>query len=75
MVTNGLGANALTRGRPISSEFKAIFTLYRIAFVPARAPYRIGLLLTPKSGDFSANSIRERSCDAPLLNSGELHFA
>ena len=75
MVTNGLGANALTRGRPISSEFKAIFTLYWIAFVPAREPYRIGLLFRHKSGDFGANSIRERSCDAPLLNSGELHIA
>ena len=46
--------------------FKAMFTLYRIAFAPARKPYRIRLLFTHENGDFGAISVTERSCAAPI---------
>lgn len=36
--------------------FKAIFTLYWIAFTSARKSHRAGLLFTHKSGDFGAIS-------------------
>ena len=35
--------------------------LNRIAFAPARKPYRIGLLFTQMNGDFSAVSVTARS--------------
>ena len=41
---------------------KALFTLYRMSFAPARKPYRIGLLFTHTSSDFGANSVTKRSC-------------
>ena len=46
--------------------FKAMFTLYRIAFAPARKPYRIRLLFTHENGDFGAISVTERICSAPI---------
>ena len=36
---------------------KAIRTLYRLAFAPARKPYQIGPLFTYKNGDFGAISV------------------
>ena len=39
-----------------------MFTFYRVAFAPARKPYRIGLLFTHNNGDFGAISVTERSC-------------
>ena len=36
---------------------KAIRTLYRLAFAPARKPYQIGPLFTYKKGDFGAISV------------------
>ena len=36
---------------------KAIRTLYRLAFAPARKPYQIGPLFTYKNGDFGAISL------------------
>ena len=36
---------------------KATFTLYRIAFAPARKPYQIGLLFTQKNGDLGVVSV------------------
>ena len=41
---------------------KALFTLYRMSFAPARKPYRIGLLFTHTSSDFGANSVTKRRC-------------
>ena len=38
--------------------------LYRIAFPPARKPYRVGLLFAHKNGDFGEISVTERSCAA-----------
>ena len=39
---------------------KAMFTLSdRIAFLTAQKPYRMGLLLTHKNGDFGAISVTE----------------
>ena len=35
--------------------------------MPARKPYRIGLLFTHKNGDFGAISLTERSCAAPIF--------
>ena len=43
-----------------------MFTLYRIAFAPARKPYWIGLLFTQKNGDFGAISVAERNFAAPI---------
>ena len=43
-------------------KIKTMFTLYRIAFVPARKPYRIGFQFTHKNGDFGAISVTEQSC-------------
>ena len=48
------------------SETKAMFTLYRIVFAPARKPYRIGLLFTYENGDFGTISVTERSHTAPI---------
>ena len=48
------------------STTKVMFTLYRIAFAPARRPYQIGLLFTHKSGDFGVISVTERSCAARI---------
>ena len=39
---------------------RALFTIYGIAFTPARKPYWIGLLFTHKNGDFGAISVTER---------------
>ena len=47
--------------------------MYRIAFAPARKPYRIGILFTHKNGDFGAISVKERSC-APLISKVEFHI-
>ena len=44
----------------------ALFTLCRMAFAPARKPYRIGLLFTHKNRDFGAISVTERSCAAQI---------
>jgi len=46
--------------------FKAMFTLYRIAFASVRKPYREGLLFTHENGDFGAISLTERNCAAPI---------
>ena len=43
-----------------------MFTLNRIAFAPARKPYRIGLLFTYENGDFGTISVTERSYAAPI---------
>ena len=43
-----------------------MIALYRIAFVPVRKPYRVGLSFTHNNGDFGAISARERSCAAPI---------
>ena len=45
-----------------------MFTLYQIAFSPARQLYRIGLLFTHTStrGDFGATSVTEQSCSSPI---------
>ena len=45
---------------------KAMFTLYRIAFAPARKPYQILLLFTQKNGDLGVVSVMERSCSRPI---------
>ena len=45
---------------------KAMFTLYRIAFAPARKPYQILLLFTQKNGDLGVVSVMERSCSGPI---------
>ena len=42
-----------------------MFTLYWIAFAPARKSYWIGLRFTHKNGDFGAISVKERGCAAP----------
>ena len=44
-----------------------LFTLYPIAFAPARKPYRTGVLFKHKNGDFEAISVTERSRAAPIL--------
>ena len=36
---------------------KAMFTRHQIPLAPVREPYRIGLLLTDKNGDFGAISV------------------
>ena len=38
-----------------------MFTLYRIAFGPARKPYRLGLLFIHKNSDFGAISGTEQT--------------
>ena len=43
-----------------------MFTLYRIAFGPARKPYRLGLLFIHKNNDFGATSVAEQCCAAPI---------
>ena len=43
--------------RPQLARSKAMFTLHQIPLAPVREPYRIGLLLTDKSGDFGAISV------------------
>ena len=58
-------------------ETKAMFTLYWIAFAPARKSYRtLGLLFTPNNGDFGAISVNEvgprRSLFAFAQNTGAL---
>ena len=50
--------------------FEPMFTQYRIAFAPARKPYRIELLFTHKNGDFGEISVKERSCAAPISKMG-----
>ena len=45
---------------------KAVFTLYRKVFAPARKPYREGLVFKYGNGDFGAISVTERSC-APIM--------
>ena len=47
-------------------DFKATFTPYWMAFVQARKPYRIGILLTQKNGDFSPFSVTEISWAVPI---------
>ena len=44
-----------------------MFTLYHIAFAPARKPYQIGLLFTQKNGDLGVVSVMERSCSRPIV--------
>ena len=41
-----------------------MFTLYQIAFSPARKIYRIGLLFTHKNGDFGGISVTD--CPTPI---------
>ena len=43
--------------RPQLARSTAMFTLYQIPLAPVRKPYRIGLLLTHKKGDFGAISV------------------
>ena len=43
----------------------AIFALCRMAFAPARKPYRIGLL-THENDDFRAIFVTERNCAVPV---------
>ena len=45
----------------------AMTTLYLKDLAPAQKPYRIGLLLTHRNGDFRAVSVTKRSCTVPLL--------
>ena len=45
----------------------SVFTPPQIAVVSTRKPNRRGLPLTGKNGDFSAISVTERSCAAPIL--------
>ena len=40
---------------------RALFTIYLIAFTPARQSYRIELLFTHNNGDLGAISVTERS--------------
>ena len=47
--------------------FKAMFTLYRIAFPSVPKPYREGLLFTHENGDFGANF-----CDGAKLRRADL---
>ena len=47
--------------------FNPMFTLYWIAFAPARKPYRIRLLFTHENGDFGANF-----CDGVKLRQSDL---
>jgi len=42
-----------------------MITLYRLALAPEQKPYRKGLLFTHNNGDFDANFVTERGCDAP----------
>ena len=51
-----------------------MYTLYRVAFAPARKPYRLGLLFTHKNGDFGAISVTEQSC-AALISKAESHIS
>ena len=51
-----------------------MYTPYRVAFAPARKPYRIGLLFTHKNGDFGAISVTEQSC-AALISEAESHIS
>ena len=44
-----------------------MFTPPQIAVVSTRKPNRIGLPLMGKKGDFSAITVTERSCAAPIL--------
>jgi len=46
--------------------FKTMFTLYGVAFAPARKLYQIGFLFPHKNGDFGAISVTERSCASPI---------
>ena len=43
-------------------------------FAPAQKPHRIGILFTRKNGDFGAISVTERSCAAPISQSGASHI-
>ena len=43
-----------------------MFTLYGIAFAPARIPYQTGLLFTYRDGDFGVISVTELSCASPI---------
>ena len=54
--------------------FKAMFTLYRIAFAPARKPYRIRLLFTHENGDFGANFCNGANLRRADLDSGASHI-
>ena len=57
-----------------------MFSLYHVAFVPARKSYRTGLLFTHKNGDFSAIALMAhekylrqlRYCPPPPLRDGML---
>ena len=50
-------AAMLRHGFPkVKSHIGQVFTLYRIAFAPARKPYRIGLLFTHKNDNDNDNA-------------------
>ena len=53
------------RRKPRQGLIKAMITLYRLALAPVQKPYRKGLLFTYNDGDFGANFVTERGCDAP----------
>ena len=52
---------------PELSVLVYMFTPPQIAVVSTRKPNRRGLPLTGKNGDFSAITVTERSCAAPIL--------
>ena len=52
--------------------FKAMFTLYRIAFPSVRKPYREGVLFTHENGDFGAISLTERDLDSGASHIGKV---
>ena len=59
--------------RLLFNKSKAMFTLWRMAFAPAKKQYRIGLLFSHKNGDFGVISVTERSC-AALISTVERHI-
>ena len=60
--------------RLLFNKSKAVFTIYQIAFAPAKKPYRIGLLFSHKNGDYGAISVTERGC-AALISNVERHIS
>ena len=54
---------------------KAVFTLYKIAFAPARKPHRVGDLFTQvKRSGFGAIFVTERSCTTLHLSQNRVTY-
>ena len=67
-VVFGAGVAGLINGvGPELSVLVYMFTPPQVAVVSTRKPNRRGLPLTSKNGDFSAITVTERSCAAPIL--------